>query len=58
MHLKLRGGAGKTMLELGGHLKTDERKSISHTMSCGLLGFIKEEGCGYWYYQLVQEAVG
>lgn len=55
----MRGGTGKTMLELGGHLKTDERKSIYYTMSHGHLGFINAEGDGYWYYQLqLQEAVG
>lgn len=58
MLLKMRGDAGKMMLELGDHLKTDERKSTSYTMSHGLLGFINAKGCGYWYYQLIQEAIG
>lgn len=43
------------MIELGGHLKTDERKPISYTTSSQLLGFIPAEG--YRNYQLVQEAV-
>lgn len=58
MLIKMRGDAGKAMLELGGWLKTGERKFISYTMSHGLLGFINAEGGGYWYYQLVQEAIG
>lgn len=48
----------KIRLELGGHLKTGDGKSISYTMSYGLLAFINAEGGRYWYYQLVQEAVG
>lgn len=55
---KMRGDTEKKMLEVGGHLKTDERKSVSYTMSYGLLGFINAEDGGYWYYQLVQEALG
>jgi len=42
------------MTELGDHLKTDERKPISYTVSSKRLGFIPAEGYGYMYYQLVQ----
>lgn len=45
------------MIELGGSLKRDVRKPIYFTTSSELLGFIPADGCGYRYYQLIQEVL-